>query len=92
VVRAALMRTAERSEGLRHGEGEEEVRPGQLLLQVVREPLLGFMLLTLGAMTIATGMLDAVLLATAVAVIEAMAIVPALALWDGADDLAVGEG
>jgi len=86
------MRTAERSEGLRHGEGEEEVRPGQLLLQVVREPLLGFMLLTLGAMTIATGMLDAVLLATAVAVIEAMAIVPALALWDGADDLAVGEG
>jgi hypothetical protein len=68
------MRTAERSEGLRHGEGEEEVRPGQLLLQVVREPLLGFMLLTLGAMTIATGMLDAVLLATAVAVIEAMAI------------------
>ena len=86
------MRTAERSEGLRHGEGEEEVRPGQLLLQVVREPLLGFMLLTLGAMTIATGMLDAVLLATAVAVIEAMAIVPALALWDGADDLAVGAG
>jgi hypothetical protein len=50
------------------------------------------MLLTLRAMTIATGMLDAVLLATALALVEAMAVVPALALLDGADDLAVGEG
>jgi hypothetical protein len=37
-------------------------------------------------------MLDAVLRATALALVEAMAVVPALALLDGADDLAVGEG
>ena len=48
LVREALMRADEGSECLRNGEGEQEVRPGQLFLQVVGEPLLGFMLLTLG--------------------------------------------
>ena len=60
VVREALMRADEGSERLRHGEGEEEVRPGQLLLQVVVEPLPGLMLLALGTVAIATRMLDAV--------------------------------
>ena len=66
LVREALMRADEGSQGLRDGEGEEEVRPGQLFVQVVLEPLLGFMLLTLGTVAVATGMIDAVLPPTAV--------------------------
>jgi hypothetical protein len=52
------------------------------------------MLLTLGAVAIATGMMDAVLLSTVLALIEAVAIMAATAILDGADDLAVrgGEG
>jgi len=94
VVREALMRAKKRAEGLRHGEGEEEVRPGQLCVQVVLEPLLGCMLLTLGTVPVAAGMIDAVVLATTLALREAVAVVSALALLDGADDLAVrgGEG
>ena len=92
LVREALMRADEGAQGLRDGEGEEEVRPGQLFVQVVLEPLLGFMLLTLGAVAVATGMIDAVLPPTAVALREAMAVVAALALLDGADDLAVCSG
>src|SRR5712691_2870760 len=92
VVRKALMRADEGSQRLRDREGEEEVRPGQLLLEVVCEPLLGFMLLTLWTVPVATGMVDAVVLTTAVALIEAVAVMAALALLDGADDLAVCEG
>ncbi len=94
VVREALMRAQQRAEGLRHGEGEEAVRPGQLLVQVVLEPLLGCLLRTLGTGPVAAGMMDAVVLATTVALREAVAVVAAVALWDGADDLAVrgGEG
>ncbi len=92
VVREALMRADEGSERLRDRKGEEEVRPRELLVQVVLEPLLGLMLLALGTVAVATGMIDAVLLATTLALIEAMAIMPALALLDGADDLAVCEG
>jgi hypothetical protein len=86
------MRAEEGSERLRDGKGAEEVRPGQLLLQVVCEPLLGFMLLTLGAMTMATGMIDAVLPSTVLALREAMAVVAALALSDGTNSLVVGGG
>src|SRR5713101_9416178 len=79
LVREALMRADEGSERLRDGKGEEEVWPGQLLLQVVCEPLLGLMLLTLGAVAIAAGMLDAVLPPTVWALIEAVVVVSALA-------------
>ena len=58
----------------------------------VGEPLRGFMLLTLGTVPGATGMMDAVLLATALALIAAVSIVPALALLDSADGLAVRGG
>ena len=50
------------------------------------------MLLTLGTVAVATGMIDAVLLPTALALIEAMAVVSAAAVLDGADDLAVRGG
>jgi hypothetical protein len=56
------------------------------------EVLLGWMLLALGSGSVAPGRMDAVFLSTAWVLREAMAIVPALALVDGADDLAVCEG
>jgi len=92
VVSDTLMRADEGSQRLRDGEGEEEVRPGQLVFQVAGEPLLGFMLLTLWAMPIATGMIDAVLSPTTWALIEAVAVRAALALLDGTDGLAVRGG
>jgi hypothetical protein len=50
------------------------------------------MLLTLGTVAVATGMIDAVLLPTALALIEAMAVMAALALLDGTHGLAVRGG
>ena len=92
VVSDALMGAYERSERLRHGEGEEEVRPRELLVQVVLEPLVGLMLLALGTVPVATGMIDAVLPPTAWALRETMSVVAALALLDGTDDLAMRNG
>jgi hypothetical protein len=92
VVGGALMRADEGAERLRDGEGEEEVRPGKLALQVVMKPLLGFMLLALGTVPVAAGMRDAVLFLTVWALIKAMAIGAAAAVLDGADDFAVHEG
>ena len=54
--------------------------------------MLGFMLLTLRAVPVAARMIDAVLFATAVALIEAVAIVSTAAIADGADDLAMRGG
>ena len=68
------------------------MRPGKLSLQVVMKPLLAFMLLALGTVPVATGMIDAVVLATTLALIEAVAIVPALAMLDSADGLAMRGG
>ena len=68
------------------------MRPGPLLLQVVCEPLLGFILLALGTVAVATRMIDAVLPPTTWALLEAGAVVSALAGLDSADDLAVGGG
>ena len=89
LVREALMRADKGTQGLRDREGEEEVRPGKLLLEVACEPLLGCMLLTLGTVAVATGMLDAVLSPTAWALREAVAVMAAWALLDGADALSV---
>jgi hypothetical protein len=94
VVREALMRADEGSERLRNGEGKEEVRPRQLVVQVVVEPRRGFMMLPLRTGAVTTGMLDAVVFPTTLALREAVAVMTALARLDGADDLAVcsGEG
>ena len=72
--------------------GDEEMRPGQLFLQMVGEPLLGCMLLALGTVAVATGVMDAVFFPTVWALIEAMPIMAAAAVLDGADDLAVRGG
>jgi hypothetical protein len=92
VVRKALMGADEGSERLRHGEGEEEGRSGKLFFQMLVEPLVGCMLLTLGTVAVATGMMDAVLPPTVLALREAMAVMSAAAVLDGAHDLAVREG
>jgi len=92
VGREPLMRADQGTQGLRDGEGEEEVRSRQLLVQGMLEPRLGCMLLALGTVPVATGMLDAVLPPTVLALIKAVTIVAALAVLDGADDLTVGEG
>jgi hypothetical protein len=63
------MRAEKEVEGLGDGKGDQEVRPGKLLLQVVIKPLLGCMLLILGTVSIATGMMDPVVLAAALALL-----------------------
>ena len=92
VVGEAVMRADKGAEGLRDGKGDEAVWPWELFVEVVREPLLGFMLLALWAVAVATGMIDAVFCSAALALIEAMAIVSATAMADGVDDLAVRGG
>jgi hypothetical protein len=79
----------EGTQGFRDREGHQEVRPRQLFVEVVLKPLLSFMLLTLGTVAVATGMVDTVLSPTAGALIEAVAVRPASALLDSADHLTV---
>ena len=92
VIRDTLMRAEKGTQGLGDGEGEEEVWPRELFVQMVLEPLLGFMLLTLGAVAVATGMVDTVLSRTTWALIEAVSVISAVAVLDGTDDLAVRGG
>jgi hypothetical protein len=92
LVGEALLRAEKRAQSLRDGAGHEAVRSGTLLVTLVREPLRGFVMLTLRAGAIATGMMEAVVFATAVALGEAVAERPAAAVLDGADDLVVRGG
>ena len=66
--------------------------PRQLFVEVVLELLLGFVLLALGTVAVATGMIHTMVPATVLALIEAVAVVSTLAALKGTDDLAVGEG
>lgn len=92
VVREALMRADEETPRLRNGAGEEEMRPGPRCLQMVGEPRLGCLLLALGTVAVATGVMDAVCFPTAGARREARPIMAAAAVWDGAESLAVRGG
>jgi hypothetical protein len=56
---------------------------------MVMKPLLGFMLLALGTVPVATGVLDAVLFLPVWALREAMARVAAAAVLEGADNRTV---
>lgn len=91
LVGESLMGTDKGPQGLRDGKSDEEVRSGKLCVEMVLKPLLGFMVLTLGAVAVATGVIDAVLSPAALTLIEAVSIVAALAVLDGTDDLSVGE-
>jgi hypothetical protein len=88
----ALMRAAAGSERLRNGAGHQDVRPRERCVEVVLEPLRGCMLLALGTGAVATGMVPAVWSPTGWALRQAVAVVSAVAVWDGPEDLAVGEG
>jgi hypothetical protein len=92
LVRGALARADAGAERLRDGAGEEDVRSRQLLVQVVLEPLVGLMLLALGTVAVAPGMVHAVLASPGGALREAVAVVSALAVLDGTEALAVDAG
>jgi hypothetical protein len=68
------------------------VRPRELFVEVGLKPLLGFLLLALGAVAVATSMIDAVVSRTVWALIEARARGAAAAVLDGADHLTVCGG
>jgi hypothetical protein len=61
------------------------VRSWGLFVELLLEPRLGFMVLSRWTVPIATGRMDAVFFSTALALIESVTIVPALAVWDGED-------
>jgi hypothetical protein len=86
-VSNALLRADKGTQGLRDREGDKKVRPRELFGQVMREPLVRFMLLALGTVPVATGTIEAVFFSTALALIEAVAVMAALALLDGTDGL-----
>ena len=92
VVGDALMGAEQGAQGLRDREGAEDVRPRELCGQGMMSPLLGCMRLALGTVAVAPGMMDAVLPPTALALREAVAIVPAVARLASADDRAVRGG
>src|SRR5687767_11378385 len=56
VIREPLLRAEEGTQGCRDGEGAEAVGSRQLFIEMMCEPLRGFLLLTLGAVAVATGM------------------------------------
>ena len=91
LVREALRRADAGSACRRDGAGAQEVRPGQRCVQVVLEPLLGCMLLTLWAVPVAPGVMDAVWFATPLALREAVAVVPALDMDLEARAIAIGD-
>ena len=70
------------------------MRPGKRFFQLVVEPQRGCLLLALRAVPVAACVMDAVVCATAVALREAVAVMSATAVLDGADGLVVrgGEG
>jgi hypothetical protein len=68
------MRAAKGSQGLGDGEGDEEIGTWHLLVELMLEPELGVVVLTLRTVPITTGMIDAMRLATAWAGVEAVAI------------------
>jgi hypothetical protein len=92
LVGGALRRAEAGAERCRNREGAEAVWPRQLFLKVRCKPLRGCMLLPRRAMTIATGMVHAVVAPTRVALREAVAVGAAVALWESAEDLAVCGG
>jgi hypothetical protein len=61
----------------------------ELFCKVALQPLLGCVMLALGTVSVATGRMDAGCCPAAVALREAVSIVSALAVLDGADDLVV---
>ena len=55
IIEKGLVRAGERAQSSRDGEGEHEVRDRQQKILLFLQPLLGFVVLALGAMTVAAG-------------------------------------
>jgi hypothetical protein len=63
-----------------------------LVLKLVRKPARGVVVLTLGAVSVAAGMVDTVVVATALARIQAVSRVSAWAVLHGTDGFSVRQG
>jgi hypothetical protein len=88
----ALRRAEKGAEGLRDGAGEEAGRTWAVLLTLVLEPALGVVVRTLGAVSVAAGMVDTGLFATALALRQAVSRVTALTVLHGTAGLSVRQG
>ena len=89
VVAQFSVAAQKRAQGLGHREGEHEVVAWQLALQSPLKPLLGLAVLALGAMAVAAGGREHVMMATVLALVTDRAIGLGAALADGLDDLMV---
>jgi hypothetical protein len=83
---------AQWSQGVGDRKGEEDVRNWELFFTLRVQPQLGWMMLPRRTVTGATGVLEAVVCATVLAVLPAMAIVAGFPVVDGADGLVLCEG
>ena len=92
LVRGAVRRAEDGSARCRDREGAEEVRPRELWVQVVLEPRLGCMLLTLGTVAVATGRSDSVLPPAVWALIKARAVMSAAAVLEALATLRCARG
>jgi hypothetical protein len=69
IVAQLLVATQKRAQGLGKGEGEHKVVAWQLALELSLEPLLGLAVLAAGAMTIAAGGRNEMVMAAVIALI-----------------------
>lgn len=83
------MRAHEFAQGLRHREGEQEMRPGQLALELALQPRLSLVVLAAWTMPVAAGAGDDMGLTAGQAVIQRGSGLLAAAALDGADHLLV---
>jgi len=77
---------------LRHGKSDQEIVCGEASGHLLGEPLLGFMVLAVGAVPIAAGALDEMALVAGSAEVEGKAELTASAVGDGLDDFSVFVG
>ena len=84
-----MVLTNESAQILRDGKSEQEMMTGELSFDLFLQPLPGLMVLTSGAMTIPTGAIDPMELATLLALVKGEAAEFGATADDGIDDLAV---
>lgn len=83
------MTPQKRAELFRNGEGDHEVRSGKHSLLLFVQPLLGFLVLAHGAVTIAAGLVDDMKLSAGLTLINGLTEISGTAVHDGLDDLLV---
>jgi hypothetical protein len=83
------MGAAQGSQRFWHGAGDQEGRPRQLCIELVVQPLRGFLLLTWWTVSMATGMGDVLMWSTTCAGLEARAVGAGAAAADGVNGLVV---